>query len=91
MSSYLTEAELDALQDSGLDPFTPFAIQNASMGQLSFARHYGGCRYNGREYLYIPTTDELVRNDVVKWIVARRRETARAAKQEAEMKQMEMM
>ena len=59
--TYLTDDELNAVQSSGLDPFTPYAIQGVSQTQLSIARHYGGCTYGGREYYYIPTTDELVR------------------------------
>ena len=46
---------------------TPFGIRNVSMTQLSIARHYGGIKYNGDEYTYLPKTDELIRNDVLKW------------------------
>jgi hypothetical protein len=46
---------------------TPFGIRNVSMTQLSIARHYGGIKYNGEAYTYIPKTDELIRDDVLKW------------------------
>ncbi len=89
--SYLTDAELAALQESALDPFTPFAIQGVSRTQLSVSRHYGGCTYNGAHYVYNPVTDELIREDVLKWIGKRRNEERKAEKRETEAKQMEMM
>lgn len=46
---------------------TPFGMTNVSMTQLSIARHYGCIRYNGDQYTYFPDTDELVRDDVLKW------------------------
>ena len=46
---------------------TPFGMTNVSMTQLSIARHYGGIRYNGDQYTYFQDTDELVRDDVLKW------------------------
>ena len=46
--TYLTSDELEALQASGLDPFTPYVIEGVSMSQMSIARHYGGCTYGGR-------------------------------------------
>jgi len=91
MSSHLTDAELDALHESSLDPFTPFVIAGVTATQLSVARHYGGCTYGGRQYYYIPTTDELMRDDVVRWITKRRREAMKAAKEEANATQMEML
>jgi hypothetical protein len=87
--SYLTDEEQDALESSGLEPWTPFVIQNVSRTQLSVARHYGGCLYNGREYVYIPTTDELIRDDVVRWVTKRRKEQHVAQKRD-EDRQMEM-
>ena len=42
-------------------------MTNVSMTQLSIARHYGGIRYNGDQYKYFADTDELVRDDVLKW------------------------
>jgi hypothetical protein len=68
MKSHLSDAELDALQSSTLHRTTPFLVQGVSHGQLSVARYYGGCAYQGQSYLYIPLTDELVRADVVKWL-----------------------
>ena len=88
--SFLTTDELAAVQSSGLDPFTPYVIGGVSQSQLSIARHYGGCTYGGREYYYIPTTDELIREDVVKWVTTRRKEAQRAAREATEAKQMEM-
>ena len=70
---YMTEEEIDALQLSKLDKATPFAIGGVSQSQLSIARHYGGCKFQGRIYSYIPTTDELLRDDVVKWLTKHRK------------------
>ncbi len=68
MNSYLTEAEIDALQSSKLSRSTPFLIQGVSNSYLSVARHYGTANYNGSRYTYLPETDELIRNDVLKWV-----------------------
>lgn len=73
MSSYLTQEEADALQTSRLPRDAPFLIEGVRQGQLSVARHYGGAIYNGWRYTYMPATDELVRDDVLKWVARRRR------------------
>lgn len=70
---YMTEAEIDALQATKLDRATPFAISGVSHSQLSVARHYGGCKFQGRHYVYIPDTDELLRDDVVRWLAKHRK------------------
>jgi DMSO/TMAO reductase YedYZ molybdopterin-dependent catalytic subunit len=44
----------------------PERIYHVSSGQLSVARHFGGCRLNGKEYHYDTETDQLVRHDVWK-------------------------
>jgi hypothetical protein len=46
---------------------TPYGMTNVSMTQLSVARYYGGCNFNGQTYTYFPDTDELVRDDVLSW------------------------
>jgi hypothetical protein len=46
---------------------TPYGMTNVSMTQHSEARLYGGCRFNGQTYTYFPDTDELVRDDVLRW------------------------
>jgi len=51
----------------GLQRRTPYGMTNVSMTQLSIARHFGGCKYQGDFYTYLPHTDELIRNDVLKW------------------------
>lgn len=72
MASHLAADELAALQASTLDRSTPFAIQGVSLGFFSVARHYGGATYNGASYTYFPESDELVRDDVVRWVRKRR-------------------
>ena len=55
------------LESCPLHKRTPFGMTNVSMTQLSIARHYGGIKYNGESYTYAPDTDELIRDDVLKW------------------------
>jgi len=45
---------------------TPDEIHNVSHTQFSIARHYGGCVHNGKEYVYFPDEDKLVRKDLLK-------------------------
>ena len=71
--SYLTDHEIAALQESKLDRDEPYAIGGVTQGQLSIARHYGGCTYQGKHYIYMPATDELVRDDVVAWLAKYRK------------------
>lgn len=73
---HMTAEEIDALQATKLDRATPFVICAVSRSQLSIARFYGGCKFQGRNYSYIPTTDELLRDDVMKWL-AKHRKTQR--------------
>ena len=58
---------------------TPYGVQNVSYSQMSIARHYGGLTVNGRSYLYLPLTDELIREDVAKWLVKTVQQARRAA------------
>ena len=37
------------------------------MTQLSIARYYGTINFNGYKYIYYPDTDELIREDVMRW------------------------
>ena len=75
--SHLTQTELDALNASTLPRKTPFMISGVSITQFSVARYYGGMSYNGASYLYLPETDELIRDDVAKWL-AKSRKAAKA-------------
>lgn len=61
------ESALSGLERCPLHRKTPFGMTNVSMTQLSIARHYGGIKYNGESYTYLPHTDELIRNDVLRW------------------------
>jgi hypothetical protein len=68
VESFLCEGEIAALQDSKLHRRTPFLIQGVSSGFFSVARHTGAIRLNGDEYTYHPETDELVRDDVLRFV-----------------------
>ena len=47
---------------------TQLAYANVSHTQLSIARHYGGCKVQGHFFVYNPTDDSLIREDVIKWL-----------------------
>ena len=89
--SYLTLDELDAVQSSGLDPFTPYVIQGANFTQFSIAQYFGMCKYGGRDYYYNRATDELIREDVLKWVTKRRKKAQRAGREATDAQQMEML
>ena len=72
--SHLTQPEIEALQSSKLDKEAPFLIRGVSNSQLSIARHYGGCTFQKRWYKYMPLTDELIRDDAVKWLAKHRKQ-----------------
>ena len=59
--------QLDGLDNCPLHKRTPFGIRNVSHTQLSLARYSGGCNYNGDHFIYVSSTDELIRADVLKW------------------------
>lgn len=74
--SAVRSSDLLGVEACGLHKRTPYGMTNVSMTQLSIARHYGGCRFQGEDYIYLPTTDELIRHDVLRW----QRKQKRAAK-----------
>ena len=53
---------------------TTIAYAGVSMTQLSIARHYGGCKVQGKHFVYNPVDDSLIREDVVKWIGKRKKQ-----------------
>jgi hypothetical protein len=87
MNSYLTEEEITSLQSSGLKRESPFLITNVSITQFSIARHYGGCTAYGKHYTYCNPTDELIRDDVLKWIGKERKRENSEMKNNKELKQ----
>jgi hypothetical protein len=50
---------------------------NVSSTQLSVARHFGGCKIEGKEFVYNPTDDSLIRTDVIKWLSKKLKESAK--------------
>lgn len=63
----------DQIQDCPLKRDAPFAVLHVSQTQFSVARHYGGMQFQGYRYTYNPKTDELVRDDVLKWLKKQRK------------------
>lgn len=60
---------LGGLDECPLHRKTPFGICNVRMTQFSIARFYGGIKFNGETFTYLPDTDELIRDDVLRWRV----------------------
>jgi hypothetical protein len=58
---------LSELSECPLHRKTPFGITNVRMTQFSIARFYGGIKFNGDAFTYLPDTDELIRDDVLRW------------------------
>lgn len=79
--SYLTPDELTALQSTDMSKITPYVIAGVSHTQFSIARHYGSITYNRKTYFYMPTHDELIRDDVLKWVTKRRKEANKPPEQ----------
>ena len=88
-ASYLTESEIYVLQTSKLHRNTPFAIYGVMNTQLSIARFYGGIRYNGDGYTYMPDGDELIRDDVLLFVTKLRKKQRKTENSEVQSKQME--
>jgi hypothetical protein len=89
MNSFLTPDEIDGLMltHSGQQ----IAWTGVSHTQLSIARHYGGIVFNGQHYTYMPATDELIRDDVLKLVMKARVAAAKAAKQAAKAAQQDLI
>ena len=63
----------------------PERIYNVSQTQLSVARFYGGCKFNGADYHHHPENDTLTRLGILKTRCASsKKEAAKAAKAERE-------
>lgn len=86
-ASFLTDSEIEALLTSDLQRKTPFAIQGVMNTQLSIARFYGVIRYNGDGYTYMPDGDELIRDDVLKFVTKLRKKSRKA--EQPQSQQME--
>jgi hypothetical protein len=83
-----TPEEMAAINASGLDfQFGPAVIRNVSKSQLSIARMYGGAHVFSHHYTYNPAADELIRDDVLKWMAKRKREERKARVAEGQEKQ----
>jgi hypothetical protein len=62
----VNDINLNAPEIRALHRKTPYVIEGVSHGMFSVARHYGGASFNGSHYVYNPTNDTLVRDDVLK-------------------------
>jgi len=64
----ITNDQIALLDLSGLHRRAPFLINGVLNSQFSIARFYGGIRYNGEHYTYLPDADQLVRDDALAWL-----------------------
>lgn len=71
MNSFFTIDEWAAVFDKWPGNLA-LAYNNVSQTQLSIARYYGGIKINGNHYTYMPT-DELIRDDVLKFVTKLRK------------------
>lgn len=76
----MTASELDALQSSGLHRRAAYAITGVSSSLFSVARYYGGCTYHNCRYVYVQLDDELVREDVLRWLTKWRKRASKLPK-----------
>ena len=77
-TSYLTADEVQAVHK--LHQRAPYALCNVSHGFFSIARHYGGLKFQGCDYTYIPGHDECVRDDVLRLVTKLRKKQASKSK-----------
>lgn len=85
--SYLTPAERDALQSSGLHVMTPYVIDDPRHEAMRFAKLDGSVKWHGDYYTYIDATDELIRDDVLRWLEKRRKTAVDDKKRAAKAQQ----
>lgn len=76
----LTPENIDPLVAAGkLKSDDNIGWRDIRFTQLSIARHYGGTKVNGVHYVYIPESDELVREDVLAMVMKRRADALKKA------------
>jgi len=61
--------------------------REVSMTQLSLARYSGAITVDGKRYTYMPETDELIRDDVLKAIKRHKRKARKALDEVAQIDQ----
>lgn len=73
-TGFMSAEELAAVQH--LHTRAPYAITGISRGMFSVARHYGGMKFQGASYTYVPEHDECVRDDVLRSVLKMRKKAA---------------
>jgi len=82
---------LTGLDDCPLHRDSPYGVTNVSHTQLSIARSCGVIKFNGYIYIYHPMTDELIREDVLKWQTKQWRLNQKQTKKQNENLQQELI
>jgi hypothetical protein len=93
MSSYLKKEEFDHLViDDLMNGVKAMILYRGVMNtRMSIARFYGGMNCNGVRYTYMPHTDELIRDDVLKAVAKMRKDALKASAKEQAEKQKELL
>ena len=68
MINKIDQTHIDMLKTCPLPNKPVHAIGFVTQTQFSIARHYGGIKFKGHHYTYLPEGDQLVREDVLKWL-----------------------
>jgi pyruvoyl-dependent arginine decarboxylase (PvlArgDC) len=63
----LLQEHQEALKEK-FDENEGIAYTNVSMTPFSVARHYGGCKVEGKHFVYNSEDDSLIREDVAIWL-----------------------
>jgi hypothetical protein len=80
----------DIPKDCPLHRKTPYGIQGVSSGMFSVARHYGGIQYKGDHYIYLQHSDELIRDDVYRFVRKHQQQARKDARKTMNQQQQEL-
>lgn len=86
----MTNDECRLAWADGMAEQPPILYRNVSQTQLSIARHSGAAIVNGKRYVYTEA-DELIREDVLKWLKKHRKAAAQAARGVAQSQQQGLL
>ena len=75
--SFLSPEELSFAKARFGAARTPLVIASASKTEFARSCKAGAMRYRGVGYTYLPKTDEMIRDEVLKLVRARRRDLAK--------------
>jgi hypothetical protein len=83
--------DMAATLEGAFPPPYPLIYREVMNTQLSVARFFGGVKLNGHHFTYFPAGDELIRDDVLKWLTKRRKAARKAEKAAAKAAQGDLI